>query len=222
MENETKVEKEGDNKPLQDSNAIFNAFKKEFSTAVRSIKVNSLDKEMKFRDVTVNEQKTLSKTSIENENRKDIIYDTQCQLINTLCLDDGFNVYGLTEFDRIKILMMIYQSNYMKNDITYKCPECGKENVYRMDFQKIIDKLDNFDLKDDVFTAEDERKIFKFTINYPLVRSVSNFYKDYMKKYKGKSNVEMQVLDNLGNVEYVNLYIKRVEMIDKQDPNDRV
>lgn len=222
MDTETKTQENPTSEPLKDSNAIFNAFKKEFSTAVHAIKVNTLGKEVKFRDVTVNEQKTLSKTSIENESRKDIIYDTQCQLVNTLCLENGFDIYSLTEFDRIKILMMIYQSNYMKNEITYKCEKCGKENVFKPDFQKLIDKLDNFDLSDDVFTAEDSRKIFKFTINYPLVRSVSNFYRDYMKKYVGKSNLEKQVLDNLGNIEYVNLFIKRIEMIDKKNPNDRV
>ena len=222
MDIENKTQETPASEQLKDSNAIFNAFKKEFSTTVNVIMVNSAEKEYHFRDVTVNEQKTLSKTSIQNEARKDIIYDTQCQLINTLCLDKGFNVYSLTEFDRIKILMMLYQNNFQKNEIKYKCTECGAENIYTVDFQKIIDKLDKFDLSDDVFTAEDGRKIFKFTINYPLVRSVSNFYKDYMKKYKGKSKMEMEILDNLGNVDYINLYIRRVEMIDKNDPNDRV
>jgi hypothetical protein len=80
-----------------------------------------MKKEIGFRDITVDEQKTLSKTSLENDRRKDIIYDTQCQLINTLALEDGFSVYRLTEFDRIKILMAIYQSNYFRNSITYKC-----------------------------------------------------------------------------------------------------
>lgn len=43
-----------------------------------------------------------------------------------------------------------------------------------------------------------------------------------MKKYKGLNNVERQVLDNLGNVEYINLYIKGVELIDNKNPNDRI
>ena len=107
----------------QDGNAIFNAFKNKFSTTVRKFRVNSLNREVGFREVTVNEQKTLSKTSIENENRKDIIYDAQCQLINRLALEDGFDIYRLTEFDRIRLLMEIYQTNYFKNDITYKCKE---------------------------------------------------------------------------------------------------
>ena len=208
--------------PHQDPNAIINAFKQKFATTVHSIYVNSLKREVSFRDVSTNEQKTLSKVSLENENRKDIIYDTQCQLINTLCLEDGFSVYRLSEFDRVRLLMEIYQANYFKNDITYKCKECGKENVYKLDFQKIINKFNDFNLDDQIFTTEDANYTYKFTINYPLVRTVSNFYKDYMKKYKGLNNVERQVLDNLGNVEYINLYIKGVELIDNKNPNDRI
>jgi DNA-directed RNA polymerase subunit RPC12/RpoP len=118
--------------------------------------------------------------------------------------------------------MEIYQTNYFKNDITYKCKECGKENVYRLDFQKIIDKFDKFDLSDEVFTTDDKNYTYKFTLNFPLVRTVSNFYKDYMKKYKGTDTIQRQVLDNLGNIDYINLFIKQVELIDKADTNDRI
>lgn len=208
--------------PQQDPNAILNAFRQKFSTTVHSVRVNSLNREVGFRDVSTNEQKTLSKVSLENDSRKDIIYDTQCQLINTLCLEDGFSVYRLTEFDRIRILMEIYQANYLKSDITYKCKACGTENVYKLDFQKIIDRFDKFDLSDRIFTTEDSNYTYKFTLNYPLVRNVSNFYRDYMKKYRNVGEAERQVLDNLGNIEYVNLFIKGVELIDKKDPDDRL
>lgn len=205
----------------QDGNAVFNAFKNKFSTTVRKFRVNSLNREVGFREVTVNEQKTLSKTSIENESRKDIIYDAQCQLINRLALEEGFDIYKLTEFDRIRLLMEIYQTNYFKSDVTYKCKECGKENVYKLNFQDIIDRFDKFNLDDDIVTVEDADRIYKFTINYPLVRNVSNFYRDYMKKYKGLSTVQREILDSIGNVEYVSLFIRKIEMIEKADHNDR-
>jgi hypothetical protein len=51
-----------------------------------------------------------------------------------------------------------------------------------------MDKFDTFDLSDDIFSVEDDRKVFKFTINFPLVRTVSNFYKEYVKKYDGLSD----------------------------------
>lgn len=212
----------GAQKPLQDSNAIMNAFRQKFATTVHSVMVNSLGREVPFRDVTTNEQKTLSKVSLENERRKDIVYDTQCQLINQLCLEEGFSVYRLTEFDRIRLLMEVYQANYFRGDVTYKCEKCGTENVYKLDFQQVIDRFDKFDLTDKVFTTEDQSYVYKFTVNYPLVRRVSDFYKDYMKRYRGISDTERDVLDSLGNIDYVNLFIKGVELISKADNNDRI
>ena len=99
------------------NNSILNAFKQEFSTTVNIVHVNSLDRDVSFREITVNEQKTLSKIMFQNEQRKDVVYDTQCQLINKLCLDPDFDIYEVTEFDRIRILMDIYSGDYFNNDI---------------------------------------------------------------------------------------------------------
>ena len=54
------------------------------------------------------EQKNLSRILVANENRKDVVYDAQCAMINKTALDDGFDIYNLTEFDRIKLLMALY------------------------------------------------------------------------------------------------------------------
>lgn len=43
------------------NNSVLNAFKQEFSTALYSIYINSLKRDVAFKDVSVNEQKTLSK-----------------------------------------------------------------------------------------------------------------------------------------------------------------
>lgn len=222
-----------------DNNSIINAFKNEFATTVNVIYINSLKTELKFREVSVTEQKSLSKLMIENEDRRDIIYDAQCVLINNLCLDDvvvkttntesgeevttteKFDIYNLTEFDRIRILMEIYQTNYIKNDITYTCKECGMQNTYKIDFTRVVELLNNFDLTDKVYTLEDQYRIYNFTMNYPSVRQVSNFYKNYNKKYKNTSKQEKEVLENLSNIEYINLFIKQIEMINKKDKSNR-
>jgi len=252
----------------KNSSSILNAFSKKFATKVNTVYINSLKREVNFREVSVNEQKTLSKTMIENENRKDIVYDTQCALINRLCLENddknirteakeaakaalpeavadagvdlqtpkgaafvskftndfvqnyiaerSFDVYNLTEFDRIRILMEIYQNNYTHEKIKYKCKECGAENEYVMDFSKIIDNFNSFNIEDQTYTLEDNKFVYNFVLNYPKVRNVSQFYKMYMKKYKGTSSKERDVLDSIGNVDYINLYIKRIEMVDKE------
>lgn len=206
----------------QGNNQILNAFKQEFSTTVNVVHVNSLDRDVGFREITVNEQKTLSKIMYQNEQRKDVVYDTQCQLINKLCLDDSFDVYKVTEFDRIKILMDIYSGNYFNNDIRYKCPECGTENVYRLDFQKLMSKLDEFKLDDVVFNAEDRQRNYTFVLNYPYVSSVSNFYRSYMKTYRNVTTKEREVLDSIGNIDYTNLFIKEIQMVKKDDPGNKL
>jgi len=65
--------------------------------------------------------------------------------------------------------MEIYQTSYFKSDIKFKCKECGAENEYRLDFGKIIKRLDAVELEDQIFTVEHEGRIYNFTINYPLV-----------------------------------------------------
>lgn len=216
---EEKIQQE--NVQAIDNNSVLNAFKQALGSQVMKVYVNTLGREVSFKEVSVVEQKTLSKTMIANENRRDIIYDVQCSLINRLCLEDGFDIYRLTEFDRIRILMEIYQSNYFKNEITFKCPECGAENKYQIDFDNIISKLNDFDLSDRVYNLEDKYRHYNFTINYPFVRNVSNFYKSYNKKYAHTTKKEQEVLDSMGNIEYVNLFIKQIEMVSKDDQSNR-
>lgn len=220
------------NKIPSGNNSILNAFKNEFASTINVVHINSLDQDIKFREVTVTEQKSLSKIMIENENRKDIVYDAQCGLINKLCIDKveqievdesgekkskyvDFDVYNLTEFDRIRILMEIYQNNYFKNDIKFTCKECGFENSYKLDFTKVTNELNNFSLEDVTYYLEDRNHNYAFVLNYPTVRTVSNFYKNYMKKYKGISQKQREVLDNIGNIDYINLFIKSIELTNK-------
>ena len=221
MSNEVKESVVAENTtPEKNNSEILNVFKQELTSSQIPVYVNSLKREVMFNEVSVTDQKSLSKTTIQNENRKDIVYDTQCALINKVCAEDGFSVYRLTEFDRIRILMEIYSSNYFHDKITYKCPECGCENSYILDFDKILAKFNAFDLQDVKFTTEDRNRVYSFTLNYPSVRAVSNFYKGYMKNYRNVSKKEQEALDDLGNIEYINLFIKKVELINKKNPND--
>lgn len=47
----------------------------DFASGVTKVYVNSLGKEIAFKEVTVTQQKSLSRIMIGNEQRKDIIYD---------------------------------------------------------------------------------------------------------------------------------------------------
>lgn len=87
---------------------LLKALDSDFATNVSKIYVNSLKREVSFREINVQEQKNLSRILVANENRKDVVYDAQCAMINKTALDDGFDIYKLTEFDRIKLLMALY------------------------------------------------------------------------------------------------------------------
>lgn len=62
--NENKTVKVNQETQVKQTNSILNAFKSEFSTSVIPIYINSLKRTVNFREVTVAEQKTLSKTMI--------------------------------------------------------------------------------------------------------------------------------------------------------------
>ncbi len=126
--------------------------------------MNSLGKEVAFKEVTVTQQKSLSRIVIGNEQRKDIIYDAQCATINNAALAEGFDVYQLTEFDRLKILIALYQANMFSNDVSFTCKECGAENKYKLDFDNVLAKLDEVGLAPKTFVHENKNFKFTFTL----------------------------------------------------------
>ena len=128
-----------------DKRAVLDAIKSKFISTVIKIYVNSLGREVSFREITVAEQKKLSRIMIDNEERKDIVYDAQCAILQNICLEKDLDIYSLTEFDKIKLLLLLYQRNMAKHDITFVCPECHSENKYQIDFNNVIHKLDSFD-----------------------------------------------------------------------------
>ena len=62
-------------KQLDTTNDILTILDGEFASTANVIYVNSLDQEVTFKEVTVQQQKSLTRIMASNENRKDIIYD---------------------------------------------------------------------------------------------------------------------------------------------------
>ena len=127
-------------KQLTGNNAIA-MFKQAVGAGMIPVELYSTGEEVLMRELTVTDQKTLSKTALINSNRRDIMYNAQNSLINSCVKTEGFDVRNQVEFDRIVILLRLYQQNYFSNDIHYTCPKCGKENVYKLDFGKVLDRV---------------------------------------------------------------------------------
>lgn len=210
---EKKIEQEQTN--LETKNDLINALKQDFATNVNRIYINSIGKEFGFREITVLEQKTLSRIMIDNESRKDVIFDAQCALINKVCLDEGFNIYNLTEFDRLKLLIAIYQANMYKNEIRFTCPRCGTQNSYKLDFGNVLYRLDKIIVENKTFVYENKNYKYEFTVGYPSVRYISKFHKGNVARYKGLSKDAVKNIDKQVNLDYVDLYIKHIKIENK-------
>ena len=201
---------------FHDKKAALNAIKNKFISTTIKMYINSIGREVNFREITVAEQKKLARIMIDNEDRKDIVYDAQCATLKSICLEDDFDIYNETEFDKIKLLLLLYQRNMVKHDISFVCPECHTENKYQIDFTNVINRLDKFDVADKEYEYENFNWKFKFLLSYTKVSSVSQFYSSrYLKMRKTKDKKVLEAVNTSLNVDYTNLFIKKIEFTDK-------
>lgn len=208
---------------IQTKEELLAALSQDFATSATKIYFNSVDKEYAFREVSVQEQKSLTRIMSGNENRKDMIYDAQCALINKVALDPGFDIYQFSEFDRLKLLISLYQENMFQNEVKFTCEECGMQNAYTVDFVNTIKKLDEYKLEDKMFEYENSKFKYIFNLRYPSVKLVSRFHASYCAKH-GSNVVKKQRKTNelMTNLEYVNLFIKDITLTNKTTNSTRV
>ena len=126
---------------MSDFNAIQKALEEKYSTNVQSIYIPSLKDEVSFRSIKVGEQKTITKIMIDSNGDQYKIYQAMLGLIKATCLDEEFDITALTELDRIKILIELYQGNFFNSDISLKCDECDTVNSVKINFEDIITNL---------------------------------------------------------------------------------
>ena len=199
-------------KPVSGRSAI-NAFKQAVCSTIFPVQLYSVDEEVNFRELTVTDQKSISKIALLNNSRRDIIYNAQCAMINKCADQKDFHIEDYSEFDRIVILLRLYEQNYFKNDIHYTCAACGKENVYQIDFTKILGKLKLAWTDDKVYTLSHQKKTFRITAGWPKVATISEFYKNYYKTYQNSNDNTKSTIDQLSNVEYLIMFIKAIDLI---------
>lgn len=100
-----------------------------------------------------------------------------------------------------------------KNEVKFTCSHCGTENVYKLDFSRALHKLDDVSLEPEDFTYRNASMEFKFKLRYPSVKLVSDFHKANVPKYRTASQSQVQTLDKMSNVDYVNLFIEEIEIV---------
>jgi len=88
-----------------------------------------------------------------------------------------------------------------------------------MNFDNALRKLDEIDLSPKEFKYENKNFKYKFILAYPMVKTISDFYKAYYMKYRNQpaARAMAQANDSMSNMEYVNLYIKSIMIESKKD-----
>lgn len=199
---------------MANNSNILNALKSEFSTQAYPIYINELGKEVLFRDISALEQKTFSKTIIANEERPDLVYSAQLALIQDLCLDKSINVLDLSEFDRIKILLVIYQSNFKTSSAEVECPMCNTKLNISIDFSKTAENLNKINL-DNIVVVEkalNDNYEITFTLNYPSCRRVQE-YREYQRSNGGFNNKTFEAsFEASFSFEMMDLFIKHMKI----------
>lgn len=98
------------------------------------------------------------------------------------------------------------------NNVKFTCKQCGAENIYTLNFDRVLAKLDEIGLAPKELDYENKNFKFKFTLQYPFVRRISSFYKAYYLKHKVTSKKDARMNDSMTNMEYVNLFISKIDM----------
>lgn len=78
----------------------------------------------------------------------DVIYDAVSSYLQAMILTDGVDVWSLTEFDRLYMLMVFFQMSFYKDSTTFKCPHCGVDIIYRYDMAKYLVKIQDAFVED--------------------------------------------------------------------------
>lgn len=204
----------------QSTSSIVNAFRQKLATNLTSVELPSIGKTIEFKEIDTKEQKELSKIALENDSRADIMYCSMLGLINRLACEKNFDIRDYTEFERISILLNLQQMNKPNREITYTCQKCGKENSYSLDTFKLIKEFNKAYRQDIDFEVESGNRRFIFTIGWPKVSTVEEFFKNYYRKYDNSSRLVKDTMNNLSQIEYITMFIKRITLVDKNDSDD--
>lgn len=198
---------------------ILGILDNQLNTFPNNIYINSLDMILTFKEVTVKEQKTLTKLIIENENNDAVLYEASLAMISSLILNRpaNFNIFSINEFDRTKLMVGLYKQNFIDDKLTIKCKntDCNKEFIYNVDYDKIVKKLDEFDTSDQLFKYDTEKHYIEISYNFPNVNRVKNYLKCLVTDRTSKKE-ETKITP----VEYLDLFIKTCKLLNKETKDD--
>lgn len=213
------------NTAAQQSIELLDLFKNEFASTVIPVYIKSIDKVVDFREISVNEQKTLTKTQIENQNRPATIYRAFNSLIESAMLTKNVDINLFTEADRYTILFNLYQTAFLDKPHEFTCNHCNAKFNTNINAAAINENFASLNVDDKIYTLQDASRYYTFTCNYPTLKRVTEtldvFQRKYMSNKSSKSeSLNADVIAMMESVDYINSFIKSmtIERIDKSRP----
>jgi hypothetical protein len=207
---------------VMEFNSILKTLKNDVSSNIFEVFIPSHQRKVSFRPITVGEQKTLSKVLINNSEQK-TTYKTLLALIQEICLDEGFDVFSLTEVDRVKILLDFYTFNYFANSTTLTCEneDCGKTYDFDMNFSVLSEKMNSLKVEDKEFeyTTKDGITNIKFKVGYPNVKRVAEFHDSELGVIKSDDTFSNVLF---GQEELFKLFVKNMHLKKEQQDKDDI
>lgn len=196
---------------------ILEIFKKEFASTVIPVFIPSVKKTINFREVSIQEQKVISKTMIENRTKPGTIYNTITNLLQTLCVSKNVNVADFTEAERYSILFSIYQSAFLDKPQHFICSGCGEEFNASLRSEDIINNFENLNSVDKVFEISDKVRNFTFVCNYPSMSKMNAVMEYIQRKTTGQKfeNDDQQansITAVINSIDYLYGYIKSIKI----------
>ena len=83
----------------------------------------------------------------------------------------------------------------------------------KLDFDNVLHKLDKIELKDETYNYENKNWKYEFKLRYPSVRTVSDFHKANIGKYRNANNARtIKSVDSISNIDYINLFIESIKL----------
>ena len=201
---------------------IVNAFRQKMSVTATPIDLPSVGKTVEFKEISTAEQKELSKIALESDSRADIMYCSMISLINKLAMEKKFDIRDYTEFERIAITLNLQQMSKINPEIKFTCSKCGRENSYTLDTAKLLREFAKTYKPDEELTIDAGNRKFVFVSGWPCVRNVEEFFKHYYRKYDNSSKSIKESMNNMSQIEYITMFLKKVTVESISDPDDKL
>lgn len=144
-------------------NTVAELLKTNVPSGNYDIEFPSLGRSFKFKQITVGQQRSLSKNAADFKNRSEQM-KLRCSLLKAICLDEGFDPLQINWAEFVNALIIVRNNNFI-DELTYnvecKNEECGTVSYpFTLDLEEMSEKLQSI-----VRTMSEKEKTFEFEIN---------------------------------------------------------